>query len=133
MVMDNICDYQLALRDFQIAVANKMQPSGLWTPKPFVPNDYMAQLREKLIMEEAEEVSEELIDGTKAGLAKELADLLYVVFGTAAEYNIPLWDVFLRVHVNNLLKIKNSHFNDFGKLVKPKDHPKVDLSDIVGD
>lgn len=66
---------------------------------------------------------------------KELADLLYVIYGYA---NARGWDVeeaLRRVHKNNMGRMYQpdgtiKHRAD-GKIEKNKDYPKVDLSDLV--
>src|SRR6476660_3944112 len=93
--------------------------------------------RSRLITEEFLEVDEELLalsvdaemhrgisdyvqDYSK--LAKELADLLYVVYGTAEEFGIPLEAVFATVHESNMSKVWDDgevHYNEFGKVIKP--------------
>lgn len=103
--------------------------------------------RINLITEEYEEVSEALVHledtrlnltsssmfEARAELAKELADLLYVVYGTAEELGIPLEEVFQAVHQSNMSKVwddGNVHYNEFGKVLKPPTYVKPDLSFI---
>jgi len=103
--------------------------------------------RGNLIQEEEQEVQEALdfLDRTDIGLtsstyeealielAKELADLLYVIYGTAEELNIPLQDVFNAVHRSNMGKIWQDgkvHYNKFGKVIKPPEYRPPDLSFI---
>ena len=66
---------------------------------------------------------------------KELADLLYVIYGYA---NARGWDVeeaLRRVHKNNMGRMYQSDGTikrrADGKIEKNKDYPKVDLSDLV--
>ena len=40
-------------------------------------------------------------------------------------------EAFLRVHHNNMTKVKEGHFREDGKLVKPADHKQPDLSDLI--
>lgn len=68
------------------------------------PSPTRALLRARLIMEEAAEVVTALQTQDYVNLAKELADLLYVVYGTAAEAGIPLDKVFAEVHRSNMTK-----------------------------
>ncbi|MGW0064784.1 pyrophosphohydrolase domain-containing protein [Streptosporangium sandarakinum] len=80
------------------------------------------KLRLALITEEFEEVKAELEagiaqDGNLAHLAKELADLLYVTYGTADLLDIPLDDVFDLVHANNMTKVDP----ETGKVKRRKD------------
>lgn len=73
------------------------------------PRDLIA-LRARLIREEAEEVREELVAGLRGALhrealAKELADLLYVVYGTGVAFGIDLDEALREVHRSNLSKL----------------------------
>lgn len=73
------------------------------------------------------------MEEAKEGLAKELADLLYVVYGTAEELGIPLEEVFKAVHESNMSKVWPNgevHYNEFGKVMKPPTYSKPDLSFI---
>lgn len=90
----------------------------------------------ELITEESDElieIIEKERDPKPEKILKEVCDLLYVTLGFAARYvefdKLP--EAFKRVHENNMLKITKGTFNDSGKLVKPEDHPQVDLSDLV--
>jgi predicted HAD superfamily Cof-like phosphohydrolase len=82
-------------------------------------------LREKLITEEAQEFrdcSYEMYDVLETipiniiEIADALADLLYVVFGTALSYGIPIDEVFAEVHRSNMTK--STEKNEFGKTIK---------------
>jgi NTP pyrophosphatase (non-canonical NTP hydrolase) len=103
--------------------------------------------RTGLITEEYQEVIEalEFLEDTYCGMtsfnpkdakeevAKELADLLYVVYGTAEELNIPLQEVFEAVHKSNMSKANPDGTvsrNEFGKVLKPDTYVKPDLSFI---
>jgi predicted HAD superfamily Cof-like phosphohydrolase len=95
-------------------------------------------LRMGLIEEEFEEVMEvmqELVyypedTDAREHLAKELADLLYVVYGTADLLDIPLETVFRAVHESNLTKIgpdgKVIRRED-GKILKPDTYRPADV------
>lgn len=69
-----------------------------------------AELRARLIMEEAREATDELLDfhngtGSRVRLAKELADVLYVAYGAAEIFDIPIEAVFAEVHKSNMTKV----------------------------
>lgn len=90
--------------------------------------------RSKLILEEAIEADEAIratddlgrAPADLAHVAKELADCLYVVFGSARRFGIPLPAIFRAVHENNMLKLQEPvKFNDNGKLLKKPDHPSA--------
>jgi predicted HAD superfamily Cof-like phosphohydrolase len=73
------------------------------------------QLRRNLIEEEFLEWQASL-PYMMADQAKELADLLYVVYGTAAEMGIDLDAVFEAVHESNMSKL-----DDNGKPIRRED------------
>jgi predicted HAD superfamily Cof-like phosphohydrolase len=73
-----------------------------------------AELRYKLMEEEFSEVVAEVFEDEDdissipshlSKVAKELADLLYVTYGTAATYGIDIDKVFTEVHRSNMSKL----------------------------
>ena len=60
-------------------------------------DDRTHALRIRLIHEEFEELKEAMAKNDLAGIAKEMADLLYVVYGTAVSYGIDMDPVFREV------------------------------------
>jgi predicted HAD superfamily Cof-like phosphohydrolase len=93
-------------------------------------------LRDVLINEEADEVSDELLaqvpDINK--IAKELADLLYVTYGCADMLGIPLDDVFEEVHQSNMSKLDdagNPVFREDGKILKSKNYREADVKAVL--
>lgn len=104
--------------------------------------------RLNLVEEEFEEVMEALNhlhrselgvtsytpEEAKVEVAAELADLLYVVYGTAEELGIPLPDVFQAIHTANMAKVWDDgtvHRNDYGKVIKPPNHKKADIRKVL--
>ena len=85
---------------------------------PVIPDEETRRLRVKLIQEEFDEVKEALAREDLAGIAKELADLLYVIYGTAVSCGIDMDLVFREVHRSNLSKVGGYKRGD-GKWVKP--------------
>jgi predicted HAD superfamily Cof-like phosphohydrolase len=61
-------------------------------------------LRMHLIVEESGELCESLARTNKVETLDALADLCYVVFGTAAVYDLPLPEAFEEVHRSNMTK-----------------------------
>jgi len=99
------------------------------------PTPEVAKLRQSLIMEEAGEVWDELERPTinKAALTKELADLLYVVHGTAVAFGLPLEVGFVRVHQSNMSKLDTDYkpiFNEAGKVLKGPFYKPPNLDDL---
>jgi predicted house-cleaning noncanonical NTP pyrophosphatase (MazG superfamily) len=86
----------------------------------------------KLIDEEFEEWKEEWEPDLEL---KELSDLVYVIFGYANARGWDLMEAIRRVHQNNVGRCLQPdgtvHRREDGKILKNKDYPKVDLSDLV--
>lgn len=91
------------------------------------------QLRIKLIDEEETELKESHEEGDIVNCAKELADLLYVVYGMADEMHIPIDKVFKEVHKNNMSKLgpdgKPIRRSD-GKILKPDSWKPLDMKKL---
>lgn len=66
---------------------------------------------------------------------KELADLVYVVYGYANARGYNLDEALRRVHANNLGRCIQPDGSilrrEDGKIIKNKDYPKVELGDLV--
>lgn len=119
------------VKKFHEAFNMKVSP----TNKPDI-TDSDALLRMRLIDEEYKEVIEaiELRDPYK--IAKELADLLYVVYGTAVSFGIDLDEVFDIVHRSNMTKLGEDGkpiYRDDGKILKSENYVPADLSEIFED
>ena len=87
-------------------------------------------LRVRLIQEEFDELKEAMASGNLAAVAKEMADLLYVTYGTAVSYGIDMEPVFQEVHRSNLSKIGGYKRAD-GKWVKPPTYSPADIEPIL--
>jgi predicted HAD superfamily Cof-like phosphohydrolase len=55
--------------------------------------------------EELQELLDAMHSEDAVAIADGLADLLYVVFGTAVAYGIPMDEVFVEVHRSNMTKL----------------------------
>lgn len=90
-------------------------------------------LYETLVIEEFMEWEEEWPD--TEGDLKELADLVYVIYGYANAMGYDLDEAVRRVHKNNMGRMYQPDGTikrrADGKIEKNKDYPKVDLSDLV--
>jgi predicted HAD superfamily Cof-like phosphohydrolase len=62
-------------------------------------------LRAALIREECREAREALHQGDLVGVAQELADVVYVAYGTAIQFGIDLDAVISAVHAANMSKL----------------------------
>jgi len=94
------------------------------------------ELRKKLMREELAEVEEAMDEENMENIAKELADLLYVVFGTADVYGLgeKMEEIFKEVHRSNMSKLdKNGKVvrREDGKVLKSELYSPANLSEIV--
>lgn len=88
------------------------------------------RLRIRLIQEEFDELKEAMAEDSLPALAKEMADLLYVVYGTAVSYGIDMDQVFREVHRSNLSKVGGYKRED-GKWVKPPTYSPASIEPIL--
>lgn len=109
-------------------------------------------LRLKLLEEEFDEyvgATHELIlderrQGAKVDLLDALADMLYIIYGTADVLHLPLDEAFRRVHESNMSKLDEhgkpiingengimDNTRPVGKVLKSKRYRPPELSDLV--
>ena len=103
-------------------------------PVDVAPTRSLLSLRSKLIYEETTEVLVELESQQldKAALTNELSDLLYVVYGTAITFGLPLDIVFNRVHQSNMSKLVDGKplYREDGKVLKGPNYKPPMLDDL---
>src|SRR5262245_51357771 len=97
---------------------------------PAVPDAATCVLRVSLIQEEFAELREALSQRDIEAVAKELADLLYVVYGTAVSCGIDMAPVFREVHRSNMSKV-GGHKRADGKWIKPSNYSPAHLQPIL--
>ena len=97
---------------------------------PGVPDEKTEALRVRLIQEEFEELQAALTAKHLPQIAKELADLLYVVYGTAVSYGIDMEPVFQEVQRSNMSKVGGYKRED-GKWIKPPTYSPADIEPIL--
>lgn len=90
------------------------------------------RLRVRLIEEEFDELKESMVGGDLAAIAKEMADLLYVVYGTAVSYGIDMDPVFREVHRSNMSKVGGYKRED-GKWMKPATYSPACIEPILAE
>jgi len=109
----------------------------------------MVRLRMRLIREEFNEVMEELgrvaryeALGTDTqmmvyrDLLKELADLRYVVEGTAVSLGLPIEEAYAEVHRSNMSKLGEDGLpvtRDDGKVLKGPNYTPADMYSVLPD
>lgn len=87
-------------------------------------------LRMRLIDEEHRELIYALAAENIVGVADALADLLYVVIGSAHQWGIPIERVFAEVHRSNMTKGDGPKRAD-GKILKGHNYSPPDLSFVL--
>jgi len=103
------------VKEFQTAVGQKVGT------KPEFPEPEERELRLRLLKEEYEEYIQGECRNDLENIAKELADIIYIVCGTAVSYGIPLDRVFDEVHRSNMAKLVDGKpvRRADGKILKP--------------
>ena len=100
----------------------------------------LLKMRTRLIDEETNEVFGESTWRDALGkpickqkLTKELADLLYVTYGFAVTFGLPIDEVFERVHRSNMSKLGDDGkpvYREDGKVLKGPNYEKPNLEDL---
>jgi predicted HAD superfamily Cof-like phosphohydrolase len=116
-------NYVKSLKEFHRKFGHAVSDS------PYIPSQRIMNLRIRLIDEEASETIEALQDNDLAEIADGLADLLYVVFGTAVSYGIPIDEIFNEVHRSNMTKSIDK--DKGGKTIKGADWDPPRLKEIL--
>ena len=115
------------VKKFQTAVGQNV------SEVPEFPDENERVLRRKLLSEEVEEYFEGEEKDDLENVAKELADIIYIVCGTAASYGIPLDRVFNEVHRSNMEKLVDGKVvrRDDGKILKPEGWTAPDIKSVL--
>ena len=108
--------------------------------KPEIPDYSVCDLRIKLIKEEFDEVVHALLFSNKEDkdlvveVAKELTDLLYVVYGAGHAFGIDLDKCFVEVQKSNMSKLGtdgNPIKREDGKILKGSNYKLPDLMNVI--
>jgi len=99
------------------------------------PNRYV----DLLIRNKSDELIASMLKGDLVGIADGLADVLYVVIGTAVAYGIDIQEVFDEVHRSNLSKTvwneEQQRYtiekDEFGKGIKPVTYSPASIEPII--
>ena len=115
------------VKEFQTAVGQNVGQA------PAFPDGPERALRMKLLQEEFDEYNEGEYNNDLENIAKELADIIYIVCGTAVSYGIPLDKVFDEVHRSNMAKLVDGKpiRRDDGKILKPEGWTPPDVKKIL--
>lgn len=103
--------------------------------KPDLLDRETQDLRNDLIFEECDELLEALDKDDIIAVADALADLAYVVYGTALTFGIPLDAVLAEVHRSNMSKLGADGkpiYREDGKVLKGPGYTPPNLGPILG-
>ena len=111
-------------------------------PVDHPPEEVLLALRLRLISEECREVEEAIgvlddeipegvyLDTAQQDVAKELADLVYVIYGMAATFGIDIDEAVRRVHASNMSKLGDDGkpiYRADGKVTKSNNYQPPDM------
>ena len=115
------------VKEFQTAVGQHVGQA------PAFPDGPERALRMKLLEEEFNEYQQGEYKNDLENIAKELADIIYIVCGTAVSYGIPLDKVFDAVHASNMAKLIDGKpiRRDDGKILKPEGWTPPDIKTVL--
>lgn len=97
-------------------------------------DDALATLRVALLEEEVSEFVTASEKGDLVGIADALADIVYVIYGTALTYGINLDSVLREVHRSNMSKLDsdgNPLIRDDGKVLKSERYFPPDIASVL--
>lgn len=100
--------------------------------EPTVPPGEEVRHRGDLLAEEVGELVEAVAGGDLVQIARELADVVYVAYGTALTYGIPLDQVIAEVHRANMSKLAGGVRVADGKVTKPSAFVPPDVAKALG-
>ena len=105
--------------------------NSVWHNEPAVLDEETADFRAGLMNEELKEAEEAMKEGDLSHIAKELADLLYTVFGTIGAYGLAekMPAVFDEVHRSNMSKDIKGDADT--KAIKGSEFADADISSIL--
>ena len=115
-------------------IADMLNEFHEWLGQPFGHPGNRA-LRRSLHEEEGQELLDALDADDEVQIAQELADVVYVAYGTAHSLGIPLDAVIGEVHRSNMTKFRPDGFTlrGDGKLLKGPDYVPPDIVGILND
>jgi len=96
---------------------------------PRTPGLLLAGVRSRMLLQEVRELGEAVIDGELPEIAQELADCVYVLYGTALTYGIDLDEVLAEVHRANMTKSHGDTVD--GKVQKGEAYRKPDVAAVL--
>jgi len=118
-----------AIREFHTTFDLARNDVLTWPPTE------LAELRQRLLVEETVEVGEAVAGDDLASIAQELADVVYIAYGTALTYGIDLDAVIAEVHRANMSKLDANGrplCRADGKVAKSDRYQPPDIRGVLG-
>lgn len=97
---------------------------------PTIPTPETTRLRIDLIQEEFTELILAMRAGDLAHIAKEIGDLLYVVYGAACAYGIDMEPISREIQRSNMSKVGGTRAEN-GKWIKPDTYSPANIAPII--
>lgn len=97
--------------------------------------DALRVLRKRLLEEEFHEYLEGEANNDLVEIADALGDILYIAYGTAVAYGLPLDEIFDEIHRSNMSKLDPDTglpiYREDGKVLKGKAYSPPDIKRII--
>lgn len=117
---------QLQVREFMVRMRQEMRDT------PGQPSPGARMLRFRLIMQEALECTEAILESDLAKAIDGVCDLLYVTFGAAEMLGVDVQRYFDEVHRSNMLKDPDC-VDEYGKVSKPPGWEPPRIADMLSE
>jgi len=101
---------------------------------PSFPNATTRELRQRLLLEEYNEYCEAEQQNDLVEVADALADMIYIICGTADIYGIPLDEIFAEVHRSNMSKLDKNGlpiYREDGKILKGPNYFRPNITQFI--
>ena len=99
-----------------------------------LPEASIRELRKSLLQEEFDEYTKAEEENDLVEIADALGDMMYIIYGTAISYGIPLDDIFHEIHSSNMSKLGEDGKpirREDGKILKGKNFFKPDIAKFL--
>lgn len=102
--------------------------------KPELPNEQERELRKKLLTEEFNEYLEGEHNNDIVEISDALGDMMYIIYGTAVSYGLPIDEIFQEIHSSNMSKLDENGkpiYREDGKVLKSNLYFKPNIKKII--
>lgn len=102
--------------------------------RPSLPDAAERELRIKLLKEEFDEYISGESNNDLTEIADALGDMLYIIYGTAISYGIPIDAIFAEIHNSNMSKLGEDGkpiYREDGKVMKGPNYFKPNIEGIL--